>query len=135
MIKISVCIRTVRRDVRHAVLPVVAHAHGQAEIGAAVKGMAVAEGLGGVEPGSPPKYIAMGHLFCESLDGSSSPSRRTGPISLPTFRTTRTRSRLSRSTKCGCSDNEERGAAIRSTIAASSAIAPPRFRRRRSLAD
>jgi len=31
-------------------------------------GMAVEEGLGGVEPGSPPKYLAMGHLFFESLE-------------------------------------------------------------------
>jgi uncharacterized protein (TIGR02118 family) len=37
-------------------------------IGAAVKGQAVEEGLGGVAPGSPPTYLAMGHLFFESLD-------------------------------------------------------------------
>jgi len=37
-------------------------------IGAAVKGMSVDEGLGGVEPGSAPAYLAIGHLFFESLD-------------------------------------------------------------------
>jgi len=37
-------------------------------IGAALKGMAVDEGLGGVEPGAPPPYLAIGHLFFESLD-------------------------------------------------------------------
>ena len=37
-------------------------------IGAAMKGMAVDEGLGGGEPGSPPRYLAIGHLFFESID-------------------------------------------------------------------
>ncbi|HUQ86425.1 MAG TPA: EthD family reductase [Vicinamibacterales bacterium] len=37
-------------------------------IGAAVKGMAVEEGLGLMEPGSPPMYLAMGHLFFESIE-------------------------------------------------------------------
>ena len=37
-------------------------------IGAAVKGQAVDEGLGGAQPGAPPKYLAIGHLFFESLD-------------------------------------------------------------------
>ena len=37
-------------------------------IGAAVKGIAVDEGLGGGEPGAPPPYLAIGHLFFESID-------------------------------------------------------------------
>ena len=38
------------------------------KIGAALKGIAVDEGLGGGEPGAPPRYVAIGHLFFESLD-------------------------------------------------------------------
>ena len=37
-------------------------------IGAAMKGISVDEGLGGGEPGSPPRYLAIGHLFFESID-------------------------------------------------------------------
>ena len=37
-------------------------------IGAALKGIGVDEGLGGGEPGSPPRYLAIGNLFFESLD-------------------------------------------------------------------
>jgi uncharacterized protein (TIGR02118 family) len=36
--------------------------------GAALKGMAVEEGLGGVEPGSPATYLAMGHLLFDSVE-------------------------------------------------------------------
>jgi uncharacterized protein (TIGR02118 family) len=36
--------------------------------GMALKGMAVEEGLGGVEPGSPATYVAMGHLMFESIE-------------------------------------------------------------------
>ena len=37
-------------------------------IGASLKGTAVDQGLGGGEPGSPPRYLAVGHLFFESID-------------------------------------------------------------------
>lgn len=38
------------------------------KIGASLKGAAVDQGLGGGEPGSPPRYLAIGHLFFESID-------------------------------------------------------------------
>ncbi len=38
------------------------------KVGDAIKGVAVEAGLGGAEPGSPPVYVAMGHLYFESLD-------------------------------------------------------------------
>jgi uncharacterized protein (TIGR02118 family) len=37
--------------------------------GDACKGIAVDQGLGGVEPGSPAAYVAIGHLLFDSLDG------------------------------------------------------------------
>ena len=37
-------------------------------IGAPVKGMAVEEGLGGPQPGTPATYLAMGHLLFDSVD-------------------------------------------------------------------
>lgn len=37
-------------------------------LGAALKGQAVEQGLGGGQPGSPPAYLAMGHLLFESVD-------------------------------------------------------------------
>jgi uncharacterized protein (TIGR02118 family) len=40
----------------------------QEKLGAAVKGMAVEQGLQGGEPDSPPAYVAMGHLYFESVD-------------------------------------------------------------------
>jgi uncharacterized protein (TIGR02118 family) len=36
--------------------------------GDACKGIAVDQGLGGAEPGSPPAYVAIGHLLFESVD-------------------------------------------------------------------
>jgi len=38
------------------------------KLGAAVKGVAVEQGLGGVEPGSSPVYVVMGHLLFESVE-------------------------------------------------------------------
>ena len=38
------------------------------KIGAALKGMAVEEGLGGAQPGTTATYLAMGHLLFESVD-------------------------------------------------------------------
>jgi uncharacterized protein (TIGR02118 family) len=39
----------------------------QEKLGAACKGMAVEQGLGGATPGTPPTYAAMGHLYFDSL--------------------------------------------------------------------
>jgi uncharacterized protein (TIGR02118 family) len=36
--------------------------------GAALKGMAVEEGLGGAQPGAPAAYLAMGHLSFDSVE-------------------------------------------------------------------
>jgi uncharacterized protein (TIGR02118 family) len=38
------------------------------KLGAALKGMAVEEGLGGPQPGTPATYLAMGHLVFDSVD-------------------------------------------------------------------
>ena len=37
-------------------------------LGTAVKGASVEQGLTGAEPGSPPPYLAMGHLLFESVE-------------------------------------------------------------------
>ena len=39
----------------------------QEMMGEALKGGAVEEGLGGGEPGSPPLYFAMGHLYFDTV--------------------------------------------------------------------
>ena len=50
-------------------------------IGAAVKGMAVEEGLGGPQPGMPATYLAMGHLLFDSVDAFSAAfAAHAGPI-------------------------------------------------------
>lgn len=38
------------------------------KLGAALKGVAVEQGIGGAEPGSPPPYLALGHLWFESVE-------------------------------------------------------------------
>ena len=38
------------------------------KLGEAVKGVAVEQGLGGAEPGSPATYVAMGHLLFDSVE-------------------------------------------------------------------
>jgi len=38
------------------------------KLGSALKGIAVDEGLAGREPGSPPTYVAMGHLLFDNLE-------------------------------------------------------------------
>ncbi|HVB16122.1 MAG TPA: EthD family reductase [Stellaceae bacterium] len=40
----------------------------RARLGAACKGAAVEQGLGGAAPGTHPAYIAMGHLLCDSVE-------------------------------------------------------------------
>jgi uncharacterized protein (TIGR02118 family) len=44
-------------------IPMVQH-----KLGAACKGVAVEAGLGGAEPGSSATYIAMGHLYFDSVE-------------------------------------------------------------------
>ena len=38
------------------------------KLGAVLKGMAVDEGLGGIPPGSPAPYLAVGHLLFDSVE-------------------------------------------------------------------
>ena len=38
------------------------------KLGTALKGMAVEHGLGGGQPGSPPAFVAMGHLLFDSVE-------------------------------------------------------------------
>ena len=38
------------------------------KLGTAVKGAFVEQGLAGAEPGSPPAYLAMGHLLFDSVE-------------------------------------------------------------------
>jgi uncharacterized protein (TIGR02118 family) len=40
----------------------------QQKLGAAIKSAAVEAGLGGITPGSPPAYVAMGHLYFDSAE-------------------------------------------------------------------
>lgn len=40
----------------------------QQKLGAALKGLAVEQGLAGGAPGSPPAYLAMGHLYFDSVE-------------------------------------------------------------------
>ncbi|MGD8523161.1 MAG: EthD family reductase [Desulfobacterales bacterium] len=42
------------------------------KIGAALKGRGVEQGLSGVEPGSPPTYVAMAHLLFDSVEAFQS---------------------------------------------------------------
>jgi uncharacterized protein (TIGR02118 family) len=39
----------------------------QEKLGAACKSMAVEQGLAGGAPGAPPSYVAMGHLYFDSV--------------------------------------------------------------------
>jgi len=38
------------------------------KVGAACKGAAVEHGIGGGAPGAPPMYVAMGHMWFESVE-------------------------------------------------------------------
>ena len=40
----------------------------QKKLGAACKGVSVEQGLGGSAPGTPPAFVAMGHLLFESVE-------------------------------------------------------------------
>jgi uncharacterized protein (TIGR02118 family) len=40
----------------------------KARLGGALRGQAVEQGLGGAAPGTPPAYLAMGHLLFDSVE-------------------------------------------------------------------
>ena len=40
----------------------------QGKLGAACKGIAVEQGLGGAAPGSPPAYTAFGHIYFDTVE-------------------------------------------------------------------
>jgi uncharacterized protein (TIGR02118 family) len=40
----------------------------QQKLGAALRGVSVEHGLAGATPGSPPAYVAMGHLLFDSIE-------------------------------------------------------------------
>ncbi len=40
----------------------------QKKVGAALKGVAVEQGIAGGTPGAPPTYVAVGHLVFDSVD-------------------------------------------------------------------
>ncbi len=42
------------------------------KLGAACKGTAVEQGIAGGAPGSPPTFVAMGHLYFDSVDAFQS---------------------------------------------------------------
>ena len=47
----------------------------QRKLGAALKGTFVEHGLGGGQPGSPPVYVAIGHLLFDSVEAFQQASR------------------------------------------------------------
>jgi len=49
------------------------------KLGAALKGVAVDQGIGGAAPGTPPTYVAMGHLFFDSVDAFQLAFAQHGP--------------------------------------------------------
>lgn len=38
------------------------------KLGSACKSIAVEQGIAGRTPGAPPTYVAMGHIYCESVE-------------------------------------------------------------------
>ncbi len=60
----------------------------QEKLGSALKGGAVEQGLGGMEPGSPATYVAMGHLLFDSVEAFQSafgPHAETIMADVPNF--------------------------------------------------
>ncbi len=41
------------------------------KLGSACKGIAVEQGIAGRTPGTPPTYVAIGHIYCESVEAFS----------------------------------------------------------------
>lgn len=57
-------------------------------LGGALKGAAVEKGLGGPEPGSPPAFLAMGHMYFDSMEAfqnSFGPNAEKIMADLPNF--------------------------------------------------
>ena len=69
------------------------------KLGAACKGVAVEQGVGGATPGSCPGFIAMGHLYFDSIEAFQKAFGPTPTRLWETFRTTPTSSRRSSSVK------------------------------------
>ena len=60
----------------------------QQKLGDTCKGVAVEAGLGGVEPGTPATYVAMGHLYFDSLEAlqtSFGPQAQTFMQDIPNY--------------------------------------------------
>ena len=58
------------------------------KLGSACKGVAVEQGLGGPEPGSPAPFAAMGHLLFDSIEtfqGAFGPHAETFMSDIPNF--------------------------------------------------
>ena len=77
MIKVSVLYPNTAGSRFECRIPQQAHTNGPAELRAALMGTSVEQGLGGVQPGSPPAYVAMGHLLFESTEAIQQSSDRT----------------------------------------------------------
>jgi uncharacterized protein (TIGR02118 family) len=60
--------RRAREYPRHGVLLRETHPFGSELLGAALKGVSVEEGIAGGAVGTPPPFVAAGHLSFESLD-------------------------------------------------------------------
>ena len=71
----------------------------KARMGDACKFYTVDQGLAGGAPGAPATYVAMCHIFCESVEAFQAASARTRRKSWATFRTTPTSRRSCRSAK------------------------------------
>lgn len=48
-------------------------------LGPALRGIAVEQGLGGMEAGAPPTYVAMGHLMFDSIEAVQKAMASHGP--------------------------------------------------------
>jgi uncharacterized protein (TIGR02118 family) len=75
----------------------------QQKLGPACRRMAVEEGIAGGAPGAPATFVAMGHLYFDSIDAFQAASLRTRSRSLPTSPTTPTVNPPFRLVKLGCS--------------------------------
>ena len=69
------------------------------KLGAACKGAAVEQGMSGATPGSRPGFVAMGHLYFDSVEAFQTAFGPTPRRSWRIFRTTPISSRRSRSAR------------------------------------
>ena len=86
-------------EIRHGLLLRLAHAARAAALRPALKGFAVDKGLAGEAPGSEPAYVAIGHLWFDSVEDFQGAFGSNADTILTTFRTTRRSSPSSRSAK------------------------------------